>query len=252
MKTMKALKFFNNMALAVGFSALGATPLQAQYVPGPSNLDTSKAWSLSVDVRGFYDDNYLTLPKGNFPAAGFFFGGDAPGSGFARPLGTWGAEVTPSANVNHSVEDTLITASYIFDARWNAQRSTQEETHQFDGRIEHEFGEHYKLSASESLVVAQEPTVIDPGIVTTPFVILNNNVRNTSQVDFTGWLTKDFDWHLGYANTAYAYEATADKTTGYGFNQVAGEGAGGYLPIPSRSAPNAGHFSPPSQISRGR
>jgi hypothetical protein len=227
MKTIKALKFLEKMSLVSALVALGAAPLQAQYVPGPSSLDASKPWSLSVDARGFYDDNYLTLPKSYFSPTGF---------GYGHPLATWGTEVTPSAAVNHSVENTLITASYVFDARWNAQHSTQDETHQFDARIEHEFGEHYKLSASESFVIAQEPTVIDPGIVSTPFVILNNNVRNTGQVDFTGWLTKDFDWHLGYANTVYAYEQTADKTTGYGFNQVAGEGAGGYLPMASRSA----------------
>jgi hypothetical protein len=86
-------------------------------------------------------------------------------------------------------------------------------------------------------VVAQEPTVIDPAIVTTPLRISGNNVRNAGQVDFTGMLAKDFDLHLGYGNTVYAYQQTARSVIGYGED---GNGTGYvpfglYLPQPSRS-----------------
>jgi hypothetical protein len=38
---------------SVGLVALGAAAAHAQYAPGLSPLETSKAWSLSADLRGF-------------------------------------------------------------------------------------------------------------------------------------------------------------------------------------------------------
>jgi hypothetical protein len=207
----------NKILTTVGLTALGAASLQAQYAPGLTPLEMTKAWSLSADLRGFYDDNYLTLPK-NSP--------------FGPRLASWGTEVSPSAAINHSVENTLMSASYIYDLRWYEKHSTDDSSHQFNGRIEHEFSERYKLSVSESFVVAQEPTVIDPSIISSPLRVEGNNVRNTGQVDFTAGLTKDFDLHLGYGNTLYAYQQTARSVVGYPFSGA----EAGYFPEPSRSA----------------
>src|SRR5271156_4407430 len=51
------------MALSVAVLAAGAAVARAQFIPGLTPLEASKPWSISADVRGFYDDNYLTLPK---------------------------------------------------------------------------------------------------------------------------------------------------------------------------------------------
>ncbi len=209
----------NKILTTVGLTALGAASLQAQYTPGLTPLEMTKAWSLSADLRGFYDDNYLTLPK-NSP--------------FGSRQGSWGTEVSPSVAVNHSVEDTLMSASYIYDLRWYATHSFDESSHQFNGRIQHEFSERYKLSVSDSFVVAQEPTVIDPNIISSPFVAEGNNVHNTGNVDFTAVLTKDFDLHLGYANNLYAYQQTARSVYGYPF--LGAYGVPPYYAEPSRSA----------------
>lgn len=186
----------------------------------------SKPWALSVDTRGFYDDNYLTQPRIVSSASGTR----------ARPLASWGYDIAPSAAINHSAGNTFINASYIFDARHYETHDTMDYTHQFNGHLEHQFGEHYKLSVNESFVVAQEPTVIDPSIITEPFRIPGYNKRNTGQVDFTAFLTKDFDLRLGYGNTLYAYQQTARSVIGYGENTVGGEAFGTYSPQPSRSA----------------
>jgi Putative beta-barrel porin 2 len=53
---------------------------------------------------------------------------------------------------------------------------------------------------------------------------------------FTASLTKDFDLHLGYGNTVYAYQQTARSVVGYGLNEDAGVALGPYAPQPSRSA----------------
>jgi hypothetical protein len=63
-------------------------------------------------------------------------------------------------------------------------------------------------------------------------------VRNTGSVDFTTSITKNFDLHLGYANTLYAYQQTARSVIGYGLD---GDGLGNvplgpYSPVASRSA----------------
>ncbi len=175
---------------SVGLVAIGAVAAHAQYAPGLTPLETSKAWSLSADLRGFYDDNYLTVPKPD-------------------RVSTWGTEISPSVAVNHSVQDTLMSASYVYDLRWYATHPTPDtaldQSHQFNARFEHEFSDRYKLSLSDSFVIAQEPTVIDPSVISTPLRLNGNNVRNTGKADFTMGLTKILDLHVGYANSVYAY-----------------------------------------------
>jgi hypothetical protein len=217
----------NKIVTSVGLAALSAASVQAQFAPGLTPLETSKLWSVSATLRGFYDDNYLTLPK-NFPSA--------TGVGQGHPLSSWGTEIAPSAALNHSVENTLVTASYVYDLKWYEHRSDTDQSHQFNAYLDHEFTERYNLKLNESFVVAQEPTVIDPSIVSTPLRVSGNNIRNTGSIGLTDSLTKNFDLQAGYVNTIYAYTQTADKTTGWGLNQVSGEGAGGYTPLASRSA----------------
>jgi hypothetical protein len=176
---------------SVGLVTIGAAVAHAQYAPGLTPLETSKAWSVSADLRGFYDDNFLTVPK---PVR----------------ISTWGTEVSPSAAVNHSVPDTLFTASYVYDLRWYATHPTAgtslDQSQQFNARLEHEFSDRYKLTLNESFVIAQEPTVIDPTVVSTPLRLEGNNVRNTASINFSAVLTRLLDLHVGYANTLYAYQ----------------------------------------------
>jgi hypothetical protein len=209
---------------SVGLVAIGAAAAHAQYAPGLSPLETSKAWSLSADLRGFYDDNYLTAPK-QFRQS------------------TWGTEVSPSAAINHSVPDTLISASYVYDLRWYATHpspgSAIDQSHQFNARFEHQFSERYKLSLNESFVIAQEPTVLDPTIISTPLREEGNNVRNTASADFTAELSRLFDLHLGYANTVYAFQQEGPDVFGYPFDPATGNSValGAATPFtPSRAA----------------
>jgi hypothetical protein len=215
---------------SVGIIAIGAATAHAQYAPGLTPLETSKAWSLSADLRGFYDDNYLTLPK-------------YIGATEVRKS-TWGTEVSPSAAVNHSVQDTLFSASYIYDLRWYATHpskgSSTDQSHQFNVRLEHEFSDRYKMSVSDSFVVAQEPTTIDASVISTPLRVEGNNMRNAGQADFTAVLTKLLDLHLGYGNTTYWYQQKAADVVGYPFSPMTGAsvfpGVVGTPFVPSRSA----------------
>jgi hypothetical protein len=224
-------KIFNPMkpnALATVLLVLGAATAQSQYIPSLPPQELSKPWTLSGDVRGFYDDNYRTLP-GSSPST--------TGTGVSHPAASWGEDFTGLGSINHTTEDTSIGGSYIFDARHYEKYDLLDYTHQAGAHFEHEFSTHFKLSASDSFVDAQEPTIIDPGVISDPFVVPGNNLRNTGRIDFTGTITKDFDLHLGYANTFYSYQQTARSVIGYGFD-TGNPDAGGatYLARPSNSA----------------
>lgn len=51
------------MIASAGWVALGTAALHAAYVPGLTSMETSKSWSVSASLRGFYDDNYAALPS---------------------------------------------------------------------------------------------------------------------------------------------------------------------------------------------
>jgi hypothetical protein len=213
---------------SVGFIALGAATMQAQYAPNLTPQEMAKPWSLSASLRGFYDDNYLTQPSQ-------FLTGNPAGTGpvYGHPLSSYGIEVTPSAAFNHSTEDTLISLSYLYDLKYYFEHDYTEQAHQANLRFEHQFSDKYRLSVADSFVVAQEPTLIDPAIVSTPLLASGNNIHNTGTVGFNAELSKDFSLHLGYQNDLYAYRQVGGDETGM-------NGAGKIIPAPysyaSRSA----------------
>jgi hypothetical protein len=208
---------------SIGLVALGAVNSQAQYAPGLTPQETTKPWALSADLRGFYDDNYLTLPK-------YIPNPTPPGPGvppFVKGArDTWGIEVSPSAAFNYSKEQTLLSASYVYDLRWYEDRSTTDQSHQFNTQLKHTFSERYKMQVTDSFVIAQQPTVIDPSVVSSPLRTAGSNIRNTGALDFTAELSPLFDLHAGYANTLYAYQQTEGDVVVYP----------GQLRNPSRSA----------------
>jgi len=193
---------------SVGIAAIGASSLQAQYAPGLTSIETSKPWSVSATLRGFYDDNYLTLP-GHFadptPA-------NPANQGSKR--GSFGGEFAPSVAFNHSTEDTLLQASYVYDFRYYIDHSAQDSSHQINLKADHQFSERYKVNISDSFVIAQEPTVLDPGVVSSPLRVPGNNVRNTGNLDFFATLTKLLDLHLGFGDTVTAYQQTQGDVFG--------------------------------------
>jgi hypothetical protein len=192
------LYFMKRSCVLAGWLALGASIAQAQYAPGLSSQETSKDWSLAGTVRGFYDDNYLTLPKTIPGPNGTFIQG-------ARD--SFGIEVSPSVSYHHSDSDTMLSAIYVYDLQWYQDHGAPlDQTHQFNARMDHEFSERYKLSLNESFVVSQDPGVLDQAVITQPLRITGNNIRNAAMADFTAQLTKVLDVHVGYVNSVYAYQ----------------------------------------------
>src|SRR5687767_8237835 len=99
---------------SVGLVAVGATGLHAaSYAPGLTREETSKPWSVSASLRGFYDDNYITAP-----------------SGFEEE--SFGFEISPTVAINLPMDRTYIGASYTYSLKFYADRDDDPTDHQHE------------------------------------------------------------------------------------------------------------------------
>lgn len=185
------------MILTTGVAAIGMTSLQAAYAPGLSSMEKSKPWSISLAVRGFYDDNPLTAPS-------------------ATKDGSFGFEVAPTLSFNLPLEQTFIGLNYAYSLRYyeNRRNNNLDQSHNFGAKLDHAFSERYKVQLAENFIIAQEPTVIDPnGIITTPLRTDGNNLHNIAGVTFSAQVTELIGLEVGYANNIYDYEQNAADVT---------------------------------------
>lgn len=182
---------------SASLAALGALSLQAAYDPGLSATEKAKPWSVSASLRGFYDDNYATLPSERT-------------DGGPTKRGSWGFDVSPRLSLNFPWEASLASLDYIYDARWYADRENNQwdQSHQVTGRFNHAFSENYKLDVADSFVSAQEPEILNPAgtPVSVPLRVNGNNIRNTGTIAFQAQLTRLFGVEVGYQNNYYDYK----------------------------------------------
>ena len=84
-------------------------------------------------------------------------------------------------------------------------------THTFNAGLEHNFSDRYRLSASDSFVIGQEPDTLRAGNTFSTFQrISGENIRNYGTIDFSAQLTRLFGVDVGYGNALYDYK---DKLT---------------------------------------
>ena len=117
-------------------------------------------------------------------------------------------ELSPAIYYNHSVEDTLLSASYVYDLHWYEDRDgTLDQTHMFNAMMDHEFSERYKLMLNESFVVSQDPGVlISGGDIPWRCACQAATFATPRRLILRCVLTKLFDLHFGYVNSVYAYQ----------------------------------------------
>src|SRR3954452_9035264 len=129
---------------SAGMVAISATGLQAQYAPGLSRMETTKPWSISASLRGFYDDNYFAQPKGLADES-------------------FGFEVRPRIAFNLPLEQTYIGGSYTYSMKYYEARSDDpiDHTHEVDLKLDHRFSERMKIAFNDSFVYAREPEVVE-------------------------------------------------------------------------------------------
>lgn len=175
--------------------AIGATGLKAQYAPGLSRMETTKPWSISASLRGFYDDNYFAQPKG------------AKDESF-------GFEVRPRLAFNLPREQTFIGGAYTYGLKYYEARDDDpiDQSHEVDLRIEHRFSERLKLNLNENFVYAQEPEVVEGGgggTITT-FRTDADVMRNRASAEATMRATENLGVSFGYENGWYDYQDDDD------------------------------------------
>ncbi len=182
----------NRIIATTGMAALGAVAVQ------PAMAQDGKPWNVSASVRAFYDDNYATLPSHA-----------AVGSPTKRS--SWGLEVTPSALYRFSQDQNAVDLSTRYGMRYYEDRRQNSADHSFDFSADwtHKFTEKQRVNVSDSFAIAQEPGVLDPGLVATPLRTQGNNLRNNFQIKHS-WddIIERWSGEASYANTLYDYQQT--------------------------------------------
>jgi hypothetical protein len=185
-------KFF----VSVGLAAAGTASLHAAYTPDANAMDSSKLWSISGTLRGFYDDNYAT-------------------SGDSR--GSFGFEVSPEVEANVPLQQTELGVRYTYalfyyQDRQQASEDPIDQTHQLDLWVDHAFTERWQGRIEDSFVVGQEPELLDP-LHSTVARVEGNNIVNTATFSLhTDW-TRLFSTALSYDNSYYDYQNSNGTAT---------------------------------------
>jgi hypothetical protein len=191
---------------SVGLVALGASALQtasAQALVGP---DASKPWSVSATIRGFYDDNPGTVAN------------DVS----VDDRESFGFEVTPSAALAWSLQQTTINLGFLYSLRYydtkppgSAEHADQVFT--FSAGVTHNFSDSLHLRASDSFVIGQEPDLLRSGETYSTFQrVSGDNIRNHASLGLDAQLSPVIGLGVGYDNAFYDYDDEGyDFTSGY-------------------------------------
>ena len=182
---------------SVGMAAIGASAIHtasAQVVG-----DTSKLWSISATLRGFYDDNTATIPN-NQPVA----------PGWHRD--SFGFEISPSGTLVWSPDAaTSLSAGVLYSYKYYENpvpysTGHGDNTFTFSGDFKHAFNEQMQARVSDSFAIGQEPDLLRAGNTFSTFQrVSGNNIRNYGAISFDDQLTPKFGLSFGYDNSFYNY-----------------------------------------------
>lgn len=202
-----------NIVASVGLVALGASGLQAASVAGLT-ADSPRPWSVSLTLRGFYDDNINTVHN--------------------NKQEVFGVEASPSIGLSWAREQTSITASYLYSIKYydhtptgNSDRFDQ--SHTFNVALNHAFSPRYQISVTDSFVIGQEPDLLRATqSLDTIQRLPGDNIRNYGTINLDGQLTPVFGFQVGYANSLFDYhdsggfDASHTDQNGIGFASFSG------------------------------
>jgi hypothetical protein len=171
-----------------GLAALGVVSMQAAPDVGLTPSQTSKPWSLSANLRGFYDDNITTAPN-------------------AIAEDSVGIEFSPAISLNLVKDQTYLGLGYEYKLRWFEDRDpdNSDHSHRFSLDLTHDFNENMSVDLGDEFVIAQEPEVLEP----TGASRLRSNmdaIHNRAHVNFTTQLSRTYSLMAGYRNDLYNYD----------------------------------------------
>ena len=184
-------KLFVFVGLATAGSA--TVPVFAQDL-GP--MQTTKIWSASASLRGFYDDNYTTSPNGD-------------------KQGSAGFEVSPSVQFNVPLQQTEIGLKYTYGLYYYQARTDGndpiDQSHQAELWLDHAFTERVQGTVKDTLTAGFEPTLNNGP--TSTFRVDGNYLANNANLSLTTDWTREFSTVLNYNNGVYYYQNdTASET----------------------------------------
>jgi len=165
--------------------------LQAVDAPGLTRTETTKWWTVSAALRGFYDGNYLTANKNVEPVEG-----------------SAGIQFTPSVAANFPMDQTYVGASLTYDMRWYEARPDHEvdQSMQFLGKFDHKFSPRYNMNADDMFIYSDEPEVISGGGPTASPIKTDSSVmRNYLNIGFNAVMTERLGLEVGFHNNWYDY-----------------------------------------------
>jgi hypothetical protein len=178
---------------SVGMFAVGASCVQAATAAGLTAA-SPKPWSVSATLRGFYDDNVGTSPKGNPKVEAF------------------GYEIRPGFNLYWSVEQTTLSFGYFYSFRYYDSKppgntEKYDQSHTFNALLNHAFSERYILNVADSFVIGQEPDLLRAKDTFETYQrVPGDNIRNYGQIKLNAELTPLFGAELGYENSYFKYD----------------------------------------------
>jgi len=180
-------KVIVSLGLVAGAAGLSSALAQGLEAASP------KMWNVSASLRGFYDDNYTV---GN------------------NQEGSWGWEVSPSISANMDLQQTDFGIRYTFGmyyyvARSDAGVDPMDYTHQADVWLDHAFNETLKLNVTDSIVIAQDPQLVQGG---STIRVSGNNVANHAGLTLTKDWTRKFSTATHYNNDLFIYDDTGTAT----------------------------------------
>ncbi|HLP77531.1 MAG TPA: outer membrane beta-barrel protein [Candidatus Paceibacterota bacterium] len=187
----------NKIVASFGIAALGASALQN--VSAQDNGAPNKFWNVTATLRGFYDDNIGTAPKGPFKVDAF------------------GYEISPGAGVNYEADGTTIKAGYRFGMKYYdhtppGATDRIDKTHTFDLQLDHAINERFRIGVGDSFVVGQEPDALRVGSFAANQRISGDNIRNNATLTLDAQITRLFSVEVGYGNSYFDYSDKGVRT----------------------------------------
>jgi hypothetical protein len=182
--------------VSMGLAAAGTASLHATYAPDlGSSMMSTKMWSISATLRGFYDDNYDTA------------------NGGLNPRGSYGFEISPQLMLAVPLQQTELGLRNTYSMQYYQEReqlgqSPIDQSDQLDLWVDHAFSERWQAKVMDTFVVAQEPQLLNPAGsgASLPFRVRGDNIVNTGTITLNTDWTRLFSTSLVYNNSFYDYQ----------------------------------------------
>ncbi len=177
---------------SAGIAAVGVAGVQAAPQVGLGPNQSSKPWSITASLRGFYDDNITTVPD-------------------AVKEESFGIAVSPSISYNVVREQTTLSLGYTFGLRWYEDREpdSSDEAHTVSAAITHDASPSLSFSLSDTFRVAQEPQVTTGTLIRVPIRGDQDYVDNEATISATKVLSPAYSLHVSYSNKVIDFDDAA-------------------------------------------